>query len=78
MLFTNSGFIVECEERDRLIALLDKAMTAYSRLDAQLVGSTEKIQGTAYVIARAAVEVAREQADEAQQALIKHRQDHGC
>jgi hypothetical protein len=78
MLFTSSGFIAECEERDRLIDLLDEALMVYSRLDAQLIGSMSWIQWTAYATARASVEAARQKVEEARQTLMQHRQDHGC
>jgi hypothetical protein len=79
MSFTDSGYIVACKERERLIGLLDQAVTAYSRLDAQLVGSGSlRIQDRAYTMAREVVELARKEAERAREALMQHRHDHGC
>jgi hypothetical protein len=78
MPFAGSAYIGECAERDRLLDLLDEATTHYSRAVGDLTARMGTIQEPAYSLAKASVDMAREDAENARRALLNHREEHGC
>jgi hypothetical protein len=78
MPFAGSEYIGGCAERDDLVDRLAQATTHYARAVADFTVRRGTIGATAYSIAKASVEMARQDAEAARGSLLEHRREHGC
>jgi hypothetical protein len=79
MPFAGSKYIARsCAELDGLVDELDRAITRYTHAVAELTINMGTLEQLAYAIAKVNVESARVDAENAREALMKHRREHGC
>ena len=67
-----------CTERGRLLDYLSNAARDYGRAATHLGSKLETMSEADYKRVRAETEAARLDAEQAREALLQHRREHGC